>query len=471
MLSSAHSRTWMDLGLAGCGFAVWLAMAGCEGSATQTTTGKGIQGVLVDTRGNPVGGATVRAWPAAYGPIRAGMPQDSGQAVSVRTDEHGRYAIADLEVGVYNLFGANPSNRATVLIPRVKYLEQTADLGTDTLKAPGVIVGNVRVDGAPPMTFCYLEGSNYAAISDATGRFVLPDLAEGVYRLNYYAPGYAGAVDSIVTVRSGDTTRLADKTLLPDVALTPPAPHGVSASYDTVHGVAHLKWNAVHVSDLSEYVIEFEDSPALGQYSVHSISVPDTFLADDAIGYYGVYAEGTEPFTRSYWVRAKDSENNLSPRPAQPVIVRFADPTIFQTVFTMHPILDSAMPGRCRDTAAFALDMVSSPDSSLRVQWRVIGDYHSDQTQGGPDWNTRLDSIGASTGVPRRDTMYVTRQTLDNLEASGSNIAFDSFQVRAYALSDGALVHMVTASVDVDSAGCFHPQAATSERSRGKPPY
>jgi len=463
----------MDLGLAACGFAVWLAMAGCDGSATQTTTstGKGIQGVLVDARGNPVGGATVKAWPAGYGPVHAGM-QDSAQAATTRTDEKGHYAMNDLEVGVYNLFGANPSNHATVLIPRVKYLEQAADLGTDTLKAPGVIIGKVQVDGGdvPPMTFCYLEGSNYAAISDATGRFVLPDLAEGTYRLNYYASQYEGAVDSVVTVRSGDTTRLADKILLPDVALLPPAPHGISSAYDTVHGVVHLKWNAVHVGDLSEYVIEFEDSPDLSPYPMHSYSVHDTALADDAMGYYGVYALGTEPFTRSYWVRAKDTEGNLSPRSAQPTIVHMADPTIFQTVFTMHPVLDSAAPNRCLDTAAFALDVVSSPDSSLRVKWQVGANYRNEQS-GESDWNTSLDSIRISTGAPRLDTLYVTRQTLDDLGASGSQVAFDSYMVSAAVLSGGALVHQVIASVMVDSAGCFHPQATTTERSRGKPPF
>lgn len=460
MSQSHYVRTWMDLGLAACGFAAWLAMAGCDGSATQTTTGKGIEGVLVDAKGNPVSGATVQAWPAAYGPVRGGPARDSAQAVSVRTDERGHYAISDLEVGVYNLFGADASRHTAVLIPRVKYLEQAADLGTDTLKAPGVILGQVRADGGkPPMTFCYLEGSNFAAISDSTGRFVLPDLAAGQYRLNYSASGYAGAIDSVVTVRSGDTTRLLAKTLAPDPALQPPAPPGVTATYDSVYGVVHLVWHPVHVGDFKEYQIEMEDTLANTPFLAHSWTGTDTAF-DDWTMLHAVFAYGIDAaVTRKYWVRSRDSEGNLSPKQAQPVSILLTLPAIFKTEFTLRMLTDTAAQSGCLDTLAFALDVASSPDSLVRIQWQAKGYYHNAAGPVGQDWVGPNGAVKVSLGAPKHDTLYLSRQTLDALGATGSQIGWDSLYVSAAIASPegGGIKGVRLPIIKLDSLGCFHP--------------
>jgi len=454
----------MDLGLAACGFAAWLALAGCEGSATQTTTGKGIEGVLVDPHGNPVSGATVKAWPAAYGPIRGGAAQGSAPAVSARTDERGHYALTDLEAGVYNLFGADASNHATVLIPRVKYLEQAADLGIDTLQAPGVILGQVRVDGAvPPLAFCYLEGSDYAAISDSTGRFVLPNLAAGRYRLNYVAQGYAAAIDS-VTVRSGDTTVLGAKTLAPDLALQPLAPQGITATYDSVYGVVHLAWHPVHVGDFKEYQIEMEDTLANTPLMVHSWTGVDTAYEDWTAVHAALFYGNDAPLTRKYWVRARDSEGNLSPKPAQPVSILLTVPTIFKTEFTLRMLTDTAAQNGCLDTLAIALDVVSSPDSLVRIQWQAKGYYHNSASIIGQDPVGPNGILGVSIGAPRRDTLYFTRQTLDGLGATGSQIGWDSVYVSASLRSpDGGLRGISLPMIRLDSLGCFHPSPAMGE--------
>lgn len=472
MSQSQHSRTWLDLGLAACGFAAWLAMAGCDGSATQTTTGKGLEGVLVDAHGNPVGGATVKAWPAAYGPIRPGMSQDSSQAVSTRTDEQGRYAISDLEVGVYNLFGTSASNQATVLIPRVKYLEQAADLGIDTLKEPGTIIGRVAADGGvPPLAFCYLDGSDYAAISDATGRFVLAGLAEGAYRLTYYAEGYDRAIDSVVTVLSGDTLNLAAKILQPNIALQPPAPRNVSVSYEPVYGVVRLAWHPVAVADLKEYVIEFEDSsaskPAFLPGSYNSVSTTDTTYTGGMMEYFGIYTEHSPAFTRRFWVRAKDREGNLSPRTGEPASILITEPTIFRTEFSMRAVLDTAAQNVCLETLPFALDVASSPDSLVRIQWQAKGYYHNSETLPGHDWNNPNGSVKVSIGAPNRDTLYFSLQTMDGLGAVGSQIGWDSVFVSAQLINQGGIIHSTTVPVRVDSSGCLHPSPAII-KSNGK---
>jgi hypothetical protein len=461
MSPSRRFRTRTAPALAASGFAAWLAMAGCEGSATQTTTGKAIEGVLVDSHGDPVDGATVEAWPAAYGPSRGGMPRDSAQTVAVRTDASGHYAMTGLEAGVYNLFGADPSNRAAVLIPRVKYLEQAADLGIDTLKAPGAIVGLIRSAGGgqPPATFCYLEGSNYAVISDSAGRFVLPDLAEGRYRLNYFAIGYAGAVDSAVTVRSGDTTVLSPKTLGADLALQPPAPAGVSAIYDAVYGVVHLAWRPVRVGDFKEYLIETEDTPVNALPGPRSWTVVDTAFQDRTMTSLSLHNLGGGPFTRKYWVRTRDTEGNLSPKPGQPVSVRLTDPAIFRTEYAVRLLSDTAAANACLDTVAFALDVVSSPDSLVRIKWAGKGYYHDSGSAGGLERVSPKDSLGISIGAPRRDTLYLTRRTLDGLGASGPQVVWDSLVVSATIVPVGS-IRSALFPVRMDSLGCFHPSPA-----------
>jgi hypothetical protein len=470
MSISPFAWSRMKFALAGCGYAAWLALAGCEGSATQTTTGKGIEGILVDSHGDPVSGATVQAWPAASGPVRGGSAQNDANALSARTDEHGHYAIADLEVGIYNVFGADPSNHAAVLIPRVKYLERAADLGIDTLKAPGTIIGQVRVEGGkPPLTFCFLEGSNYAAISDSTGRFVLPALAEGAYRLNYFADGYLRVSDSVVTVHSGDTTVLAARTLAPDLALQPPAPRSLTATYDSVYGVVHLVWGSVNVADFKEYVIEHRDSRDM-LYMAATRSAAISSFDDYMMVYFGIYGVHSEPFVRTYWIRSKDVEGNLSPKSADSVSVLITDPSIFKTSFSMHAIVDSAAPASCQDTLGLALDVVSSPDSLVRIQWRAKAYYRYVIDGETLEGDTPSDSVGESIGAPGRDTLYFTPDFLQNLETADTRTGFDSVLVSAQLANQGGLIRSVTVPVGVDSLGCLHPSAAR-ENSNGKVPW
>ena len=124
---SARIRATAGLVLAGLIASV--VFHGCEGSGTQTTTGKGVEGSLVDHHGRPINGATIKILPIHYGANRIGDAEDSSGVIAVTTDQNGRYFISDLEVGVYNLIGTDAERKSAVLIPKVKYIEQALDLG------------------------------------------------------------------------------------------------------------------------------------------------------------------------------------------------------------------------------------------------------------------------------------------------------------------------------------------------------
>jgi hypothetical protein len=175
----------------------------------------------------------------------------------------------------------------------------------------------------------------------------------------------------------------------------------------------------------------------------------------------GISSGKVATFTRKYWVRARDTEGNLSPKPGEAVSVRLTSPTILATRFTLSMVLDTAAPKACLDTVAFALDVTSSPDSSVRIQWQAKGYYHDSagvDEKGGVGPNG---AVGISTGAPHQDTLFLTRGTLDGLGAAGSRIGWDSVYVSAMVIGKtGNLLGATAPAVRIDSLGCFHPSPA-----------
>lgn len=362
---------WLPALLA-AGVSAPLLLGGCEGSATQTTTGQGLHGILVDTRGNPVSGAKVKAWPAASGPNGLPNHPDSLKAVSAETDGAGRYSLGGLEAGVYNLYGETPQGDASVLIPRVKYLEAAQDLGADTLAPSGIITGKVTSEGKPlSPTFCYLQGSTLVALTDSTGAFRLERVPAGTYRINYVAQNYASDADSPVVVKSGKTLALPAKELSRDLAGQPPAPVIVTAGYDSVQGVVHIAWNQSQVADRNGYYVE---SFPLGKDSLALLTrrfQGDTVL-NDSIGRYfspGFGSGRTEGGTWVYRIRSVDREGNVSPVPPLPLLIKVTRPEILKYSISLRLAEGDKDTVLCRDSLVFHMDLNQPSKGPLEVQW------------------------------------------------------------------------------------------------------
>lgn len=449
-----HLESWkqslVGFGLMGGVLAATLGI-GCDGSATQTTTGKGISGTLVDIHGKPVAEAKVKAWPASNGPNGLGQNADSVHAATAMTDPQGRYSLANLEVGVYNIYGEK--NDGTVLIPRVKYLEADQSLGTDTLKPSGSISGKVLSDGnGLGPVFCYLQGSSLVAITDSNGVFLLENVPEGEYRLNYFGESRKKAIDSPVVVLSGKTTQLADKKLSIDLALQPPAPKIISATYDSISGTMNIRWNAVHVEDFQEYWIEAFDETDTLQVNINYYSVIDTVFSDE-IGlrsFLGYQFNGI-PYIRNYRIRARDKEGNLSRTPEQVISILVTRPTILNTQYSVKLLNGNLNTPICGDTLAFTLDIRYSPAASPIFLWQMVSWMSSEDTVG----RVVLDSLATTRGSSKVDTLLWTKERVTSvpqttgLDSLSLEISFVSSEVSEI------IVSARTFPILVDSLGCY----------------
>ncbi len=437
-------------------------LGGCEGSATQTTTGQGLYGTLVDTHGNPVPGAHVKAWPVNQAPNGVSKRIDSVQAVSVETDRDGKYSLVNLDVGVYNIYGEKDPGQGAILIPKVKYLELDQNLGTDTLRAPGAIAGRVVDTGSNQgiaLVFCYLQGSTYVAVTDSTGNFLLSNLPEGTYRMNYFADGYAGAFDSPVVVASGATTSLPAKNLARDLSLQPPAPQNITAVYDSVHGGLILNWSPVHVADLKGYLIQLTNpSDRSGRLQNWDLDVDattgnadTTFTLDFSYG-FALGDISDSAFDETIQIRARDLEGNLSPASKQPATVRITKPTLLNSKFTMKFAGGEINAPICRDTLKFALDMTESPTNSPVFKWSMryaIGNQNSTLFR-----SATKDSIKISKGYPINDTLIWSWKEFfpdPALPSRPDNMVIGA----SLLLSPGIIVGAVNIPVKVDSNGCY----------------
>jgi CarboxypepD_reg-like domain len=330
-----------------------LTHGGCDGSATQTTNG-GLHdgemgGVLVDREGRPVADAKVQIW--AAGSISPGVPgQTSIDPPEAITDHLGRYKISHLASGEYNIFGEQGSGAATVLIPAIIMVNSGLDLGVDTLKPPGKIVGKaITSEGPLEGAFCYLPGSSYISISDEDGSFALDRVPEGTYRLKYAAAGYSTVTDTIEVI-SGEVLALPPQRIGPDISVQPPIPQGLWAEYDTAGGIITLGWSSVQVSDLLDYILYLHED---GKEPIKQGSLGmDTVLVDSTYRLHflpGWPWENQDTGTFVFVIKARDKEGNLSRRFSDPVTVRMTRPPVYRGTFHVSPegAYDSSS---CRDT-------------------------------------------------------------------------------------------------------------------------
>jgi hypothetical protein len=74
---------------------IFFALSCSIGAIAQNRTGE-VRGFVVDPKGNPVAGATVRAYGAEEGPVFRSVPE-------AQTDQSGQFTLGNLSLGGYNL--------------------------------------------------------------------------------------------------------------------------------------------------------------------------------------------------------------------------------------------------------------------------------------------------------------------------------------------------------------------------------
>jgi hypothetical protein len=266
-----------------------------------------------------------------------------------------------------------------VLIPAIDLADSDLDLGVDTLKPPGKIIGKaVTSEGPLEGAFCYIPGSSFISISDEDGSFALDRVPEGTYRLKYAAAGYTTVTDTIA-VSSGEVLALPPRQLGADLSVQPPIPQGLSAGYDTATGLITLRWNAVEVADLLDYNLYLQ---AEGREPVKQGAFgPDTVLVDSSYRLRflpdGPWAD-RDTGTLVFVLKARDKEGNLSRRFSDPATVTMIRPPVYRGSFFVTPsgTGDSAA---CRDTVDLRIGFrgpVPGPfEGALTVKRRLDQDF------------------------------------------------------------------------------------------------
>ncbi len=167
------------------------------GVVVELAEGIAATGVVVDGAGRPVPGADVVFRPspkAAGGMMRIGGPP-APPAGTAASDSEGRFAVADLEPGAYDV-GATRAGYAPTTVPRVEIGAATTDTGRIVLE-PGITFDGLVVDaagkpvegvsitalaGGDPLAFAArLFGGNNEpdAVTGPDGRFVIRDRRRG----------------------------------------------------------------------------------------------------------------------------------------------------------------------------------------------------------------------------------------------------------------------------------------------------
>jgi hypothetical protein len=203
----------------------------------------------------PAANAEIRLIPVGYMP---GGTNDESTLLTyrARTDTAGRFAIPDVRPGQYNILAMQDGLKS--IRDSVPIEETGKDLGADTLRLPGTLLGTVALQpnhSARTVTVQVL-GTNLFVNVDQGGGFALQDLAPGQYRLRVETSldGYT-VLYAPVEVRSGRVDTIPP--LVPFYALMPVVT-GLRAE-SSPDGCIRLSWDATAYPNSDGYLV-YRDS-------------------------------------------------------------------------------------------------------------------------------------------------------------------------------------------------------------------
>lgn len=323
-----------QLGIRQILLAALVFLAGCLDNK-ENIAGRGseaeneIHGVLVDASGDVVQGARVIAYSKDTSAFSPSLPLDSG-----RTDNRGIYSLKSLQSGTYNLVGESKQGPLLVLISNIDHIKnQRLNLGVDTMKSPGGIVGRViQGRSGKQGVMVYMPGTSFLALTDELGNYKFTDIPEGIYLLKYQSFGKALATQSDIKVIAGETLKLPDQYLPIDTTEPPPAPTGGIGTLDTLTSQVKLQWDPVQLGDLLGYRV-YRDKGSLSLPEAISGLVTDTFFTDiNPLFQSGEIPEAT------YRIRTVDKQLNEGIEFTAEIKVKWVSPDIVTTEMRMRQL-------------------------------------------------------------------------------------------------------------------------------------
>lgn len=183
-----------------------ILLASCElGAPTKGggTEGEGVVGSLVDPTGAPLDGVWVKAWP-----LETALAKSAAVAAvdSVQTNDEGQFHFPGLSAGVYNFTATTTVSGTTyaLFLKSVIIAPGTNSIHGDTLRVSGTLTFQVQAGGqGVEGAVCYLDGSPWAAVSDANGTCTLTGLPPGTLQFSVSHPAFASVLTQAASVVSG----------------------------------------------------------------------------------------------------------------------------------------------------------------------------------------------------------------------------------------------------------------------------
>lgn len=176
-----------------------------------------IVGTLVDGSGQPVEGATVRAYVAPYS--IEGLSPEAMAAVETTTDARGGFKLDSPPLGSVAVEARGRGLKALRTGVAVA-MGATVELGTLALQPTGRLSGKVVAAGLASLlgTDVFVPGTDYHAMTADDGSYVIHDVPVGVYYLAAMRSSFRPRVLGGIQVVAGQTT------VAPDLELSLDAP-------------------------------------------------------------------------------------------------------------------------------------------------------------------------------------------------------------------------------------------------------
>lgn|GEM_PF-1552268 len=296
--------------------------------------------------------------PAANAVIKIFEISDTSKqpAYTALTDNKGAYKIESIKVGTYNVWGAKDT--LVAYQGSVLFTKSSSNLKDDTLENGGSITGIVGVqpNHDPRTVTVQILGSEITADNvDIGGRFTIPQLARGSYKLRLtttlpeYTPTY-----NIIQKSGNATDTLADTLWLIYTGI--PVVTGLTAICDTLNGIIKLKWNKTGYLNFQDYAL-FKDPADSGNMTDKPFGfTADTFYIDTIFG----DMNDINDYKLKYRAAVRNNSQNIG-LTYKYISITAASPTKVQTTISARTI--SKITGDEKDT-------VSTKDTAL-----IIADF------------------------------------------------------------------------------------------------
>jgi hypothetical protein len=381
----------------------WL-MWGCGGSEViGSLGGSEVVAKLVTQDSLPVSGADVQVLDITRITDSAGnISFDTAVVATAISDKDGQVkfeALDQIEFYLYATF-----KKDSLILPPVRFTSDSTkqvNLGVLVMKAPGAISGTVVRDSLAPdaLIHCSIVGTSYGATANSkTPDFIISTIIpDTTYEVTISSDHYTSVTIPGVAVKPGETTKLPEIIRLEldtnlDLEI---APTGLSVSFDTLTGKAHLTWQGVPYKDVKQYIV-FSSTDSGRTWNMDTV--------DGTLMIMNVFSDVDDSLlTVWFQVAAFDNANNQGPKGDIAALGDVPSPSSLRVNMTFAKVdgISTA------DSAVVAMTFNSRIRLVTRISWWADNPDSIIKTRSITGTKTGSDTIIWATATSKKQ-LYVT---------------------------------------------------------------